>query len=472
MNCRSIISVVRCGAALAVILFYGTGHLSATTWLVGSGRQYTTPSAVASLAADGDTVVIDAGDYTGDVCSWRAHNLLLRGNGGRARLAAGGKSAEQKAIWVIKGNNTTVENIEFTDCKVPDHNGAGIRQEGVNLTVRNCAFRRNEMGILAGNNLQSTIIVEYSEFDHSGYGDGYSHNIYINHIYRFVFRYNYSHHALVGHECKSRAHRNEILYNRLTNEDGHASREIDLPNGGFSIVMGNVIHQGLNAENSNIIGYGMEGLSDSLQNELYVVNNTIVNERPAGSFVQALAGTSRVMLRNNIFVGAGSVFDGTIMPDSANNIRVATIAAAGFADAANYDYHLTASSPAVVAAASAGIAGTFSLTPTDEYVHPASKRSLSAPLGVAYSAGAYQFIQPSGAEEYQGTTICTAEATADGTLRIIAGGTFTYHIWDIHGQILASGEGIGEQIVPTCAGILFVEVKGMSGVIRRVVVVL
>lgn len=465
-------SILRCGITVIAIFLCGAGQICANTWLVGAGRQYAAPSAVASLVADGDTVLIDAVEYTGDVCSWRAHNLLLRGNGGQARLAAGGKSAEQKAIWVIKGNNTTVENIEFTDCKVPDHNGAGIRQEGVNLTVRNCAFRRNEMGILAGNNLQSTIIVEYSEFDHSGYGDGYSHNIYINHIYRFVFRYNYSHHALIGHECKSRAHRNEILYNRLSNEDGHASREIDLPNGGFSIVMGNVIHQGLNAENSNIIGYGMEGLSDSLQNELYVVNNTIVNERPAGSFVQALAGTSLVMLRNNIFVGAGSVFDGAITPDSANNIRIATLAAAGFTDAANYDYHLTASSSAIAAAVSAGLAGTFSLTPTEEYVHPASKRSLSAPLGGAYSAGAYQFIQPSGAEEYQDRNICTTVATAEGTLRITAEGTLTYHIWDIHGKSLAYGEGTGEQIIPLGAGVLFIEVKSMGGVIRRVIVAL
>jgi len=33
---------------------------------------------------------------------------------------------------------------------VPDKNGAGIRQEGAGLTVRNCFFHDNEDGILTG----------------------------------------------------------------------------------------------------------------------------------------------------------------------------------------------------------------------------------------------------------------------------------------------------------------------------------
>lgn len=445
----------------------GYTRLPAMTWHVGPGKQYLVPSAVAALAANGDTVLIDAGVYTGDVCSWRANNLLIRGNGGRVKLAAGGKSSEQKAIWVIKGNNTTVENIEFSDCIVPDHNGAGIRQEGANLTVRNCAFRRNEMGILAGNNLLSTIIVEYTEFERSGYGDGFSHNIYINHIYRFVFRYNYSHHALIGHECKSRAHRNEILYNRLSNEDGRASREIDLPNGGFSVVLGNVIHQGVNAENSNIIGYGLEGVSDSLNNELYVVNNTIVNERPAGAFVQTQSGTSKVMIRNNVFVGAGSVFSGAATTlDSADNIRASTPAAAGLADAAGYDYRLTAMSPAVSSARPAGTAGVFSLNPTEEYVHPAGKTTIQ-PVGAVFSAGAYQFQQTSGIVENGGVPECTVECR-NGTIFVEAAGHILCEIWNLQGRLLASATANGEARIPLPdKQAVFVRVHSPGAIHRR-----
>ena len=57
-----------------------------------------------------------------------------------------GKSAESKAIWVIKGNNCRVENIEFSNCRVPDNNGAGIRMEGTNLTVSHCYFTTIRMG--------------------------------------------------------------------------------------------------------------------------------------------------------------------------------------------------------------------------------------------------------------------------------------------------------------------------------------
>jgi hypothetical protein len=58
------------------------------------------------------------------------------------------KTPGGKGIWVISGNDTVVENIEFSGAAVPDANGAGIRFEGVNLTVRNCYFHHNQNGIL------------------------------------------------------------------------------------------------------------------------------------------------------------------------------------------------------------------------------------------------------------------------------------------------------------------------------------
>ena len=81
----------------------------------------------------------------------RASKLTLRGIGqGRVKLPANGKHAGGKAIWVIAGNDVTVENIEFSGARVPDRNGAGIRPEGQNLTVRNCRFYDCEDGILGG----------------------------------------------------------------------------------------------------------------------------------------------------------------------------------------------------------------------------------------------------------------------------------------------------------------------------------
>jgi len=66
-------------------------------------------------------VEIDVHAYRGDVAVWSAHRLTLRGVNGMAHLEAAGKSAQQKAIWVIRGNDTTVEHIEFSGCKVAGH---------------------------------------------------------------------------------------------------------------------------------------------------------------------------------------------------------------------------------------------------------------------------------------------------------------------------------------------------------------
>jgi hypothetical protein len=344
----------------------------ATTWNVGPTRTYTFPSQVSTLVQDGDTVLIDAGVYNSDVARWSASNLVLRGNGGMAHMKSNGSSYGGKAIWVIAGTNTTVEWIEFSLCSVVDMNGAGIRQEGANLTVRHCYFHDNEDGILAGDNASSNILIEYSEFYNNGYGDGYSHNLYINHVAGLTFQYNYSHHAHVGHELKSRANTNYIFYNRIANETGDASREIDLPNGGIAIIMGNEIEQGVNSQNSNIVGYGLEGLTNLTAHELYFVNNTVVNDRSTGTFVSIQNGTTLYKSYNNLLAGTGTVLSGTAQVyDTSHNIHC-SIAAAGFVNAAAFDYHLISSSPAINVGANAGSAYSYSLTPVWEYWHPAS----------------------------------------------------------------------------------------------------
>ncbi|MBK9629344.1 MAG: hypothetical protein IPO56_17085 [Flavobacteriales bacterium] len=66
---------------------------------------------------------------------------------------------------------------------------------------------------------------------------------------RCGFRHNYSHQTNVGHELKSRANVNFIEYNRFSNEqNGSASREIDLPDGGQACAIGNVAARPARAE--------------------------------------------------------------------------------------------------------------------------------------------------------------------------------------------------------------------------------
>jgi hypothetical protein len=350
--------------------------LLATVWQVGPSRTYTIPSAVSVLVNDGDTIEIDAGIYVGDVCAWTKNNLLLKGVGGRPHLKANGNNALGKGTWVLIGNNIRVENIEFSESTVPDMNGAGIRLDGIGLRVINCYFHHNENGILTGNN-GGSIHIDQSEFGFNGFGDGFSHNIYIGRVDSAIIRFSYFHHANIGHELKSRAAANYILYNRFSNEaTGNASREIDLPSGGLSLLMGNIIQQGPNSTNSNMIGYGLEGLVNPAPHEIYLVNNTMVNERFAGSFLQAASGTTLIKAYNNIFAGAGTIISyggpGSAI-DSLTNKVVADAGQAGFANTAAYDYHLGSGAPAVNAGGNAGLANNGqSLLPIVEYVHPAS----------------------------------------------------------------------------------------------------
>ena len=265
-----------------ITLIFSLLHFIAVSaiWSVGASQIYTNPSDVVALVSVGDTIEIDAGTYLGDFCIWNTDNIYIKGVGGFAHLNATGFTIPNlKAIWVINGDNCIIERIEFSNASVPDKNGAGIRMQGTNLTITHCYFHDNENGILAGDNPLSDILIEYSVFSDNGFGDGFSHNMYINRIQSFILRYSYSHNAIVGHTIKSRAANNLILFNRIMDENnGSASFLIDLPNGGKSFIIGNLIHQGEFATNGNVISYGYEGLTN-LVSELYVMNNTMVNER-------------------------------------------------------------------------------------------------------------------------------------------------------------------------------------------------
>ena len=385
---------------------------------VGPGKQFATPCAAIAVAAAGDTIQIDSSiTYVGDVCAWTTPNLTLQGVGGaRAHIDAGGLNSQGKGIWVISGANTTVENIEFSGATVPDHNGVGIRQQADNLTVRNCYFHDNEEGILTDASLTSTITIEFTEFGFNGFGDGQSHNVYIGNIGTLIFRYNYSHHAKIGHLLKTRAAQNFILYNRLSDEaTGTSSYQIDIPNGGLSYVIGNVIEQGPLNDNSTFIAYLEEGTNPGNPNEqLFVINNTFANDASSGTFISPAPGAAPVVIKNNIFSGPGTITS-QASAVQANNFS----GNAGFVNSAGYDYHLTSTSSAINGGADPGSNGTFSLSPVFQYVHPACAegRTLVGTLDI----GAYEFNGGTGIAPANGTC-----STATGPLVTLSSSSLVF----------------------------------------------
>jgi hypothetical protein len=269
---------------------------------VGAGQQYTTVRAAAAAAQNGDTIHISAGDYRGDVATWRASNLTICGVGGRARLIANGVHEGGKGIWVIQGSNTTVVNVEFHGAKVPDQNGAGIRQEGPNLTLRSTGFFDNENGILADGGSSATITIEYSEFARNGFGDGYTHNIYIGQIGRLNVRYSYFHEAKIGHQLKTRARENVIEYSYfMDGPSGTSSYLLNFDNGGRAVVRGNLLQKGPNADNSILITH-YANIWGAAYNSLTLEHNTIVTTYPGGRFIDVNTGAA-VTLAGNVFAG-------------------------------------------------------------------------------------------------------------------------------------------------------------------------
>jgi hypothetical protein len=218
--------------------------------------------------------------------------------------------------------------------------------------------------------------------------------MYIGTMKNFTLRYCYTHHAKIGHEIKSRAQNNYILYNRISNETtGTASRNIDLPNGGLAIIIGNLIEQGPGSDNANLIGYGLEGLSNPAPQSLYLVNNTIINDRSSGSFIHLQPGTGVLKLINNIFGGPGTLINGTATAvDSATNFISVAVSAIGFVNVASYDYQLVSSAKVIGKGSNPGTAGSYLLIPVSEYLHNSNKRNRAT--NGTIDIGAYEYVMP------------------------------------------------------------------------------
>ncbi len=247
------------------------------------------------------------------------------------------------------------------------------------------------MGLLTGGPSDSDIVIESSEF-YNNTVPGYElhgnigHNIYVGPVRSFTLRRSYVHHARIGHNVKSRARRNYILYNRLMDEaEGAASYIVDLPDGGLSYLIGNIVQQGPRAENWALVSYAAEGGREAARG-LYVVNNTFVNDRGSGVFIVNRA-SAPALVYNNIFAGHGKVLQGP--GELAGNL---TDSEPRFVDGARYDFRLTAGSPAIDAGEEPGMAAGFALTPVEQYVHPlaSAPRVARGPL----DAGAFEFAPP------------------------------------------------------------------------------
>ena len=313
-------------------------NIPETALRVGPERDLQLPSQAAAIASDDDVILIESGLYD-DVAVWRANNLKILGDG-RVRIESRDRVAENKGIWVVKGDNTVIENVEISGAKSTHRNGSGIRLEGNNLVVRNSKFYNNENGILSAKRPESVIVIEGSEFYNNGFGDGYSHNLYIGVSKSLTVTGTYSHGAIIGHQLKSRAQQNFIYGNKFADDlDGNSSYIIDLPHAGHAEIAGNIIQQGHNAVNRTLLSFGAERQDPG---RLSIYHNTFFSSLDRSVFVKNYADTS-AQVYNNIFAGARG-----IRLDGSGTLTNNHVSVGGdFVDVGNLNFELVPGSTAI-----------------------------------------------------------------------------------------------------------------------------
>ena len=384
------------------------------TLTVGNGKDYPTISLAVLAARDGDIIAIAPGTYAGESMIIARNDLILRGQDGIATLdAAHTPLMQNKAILITQGRNLLLENLELKGAISTDQNGAGIRAEGPSLHVRHCFIHDNQAGILVANQRDSTLLVEYSEFARNGHRSGQAHQIYAGVSAQLTLRYNYIHDSFVGSAIKSRAARTVIAYNFVADgAGGSANYTVDLANGGYAVLVGNVLEKASHAQNHTFVSYAPESLAWP-ENALFMAYNTLVNDRFDGNFIH---NHSRIELHavNNLFIGRAAIVDGGPVQLLGNvvmgNARYATtyddrlggspgsglnqvLAAVSIAERAQLDYRLTPASPAIDAAGPLPAQFPAALTPLWQYRHPAD-RVLRHQIGARSDAGAFEFAAP------------------------------------------------------------------------------
>jgi hypothetical protein len=144
-----------------------SGGAEARTLSVGPEQPFLVPSAAARAAQDGDNVLIEPGEYY-DCAVWAQSHLVIAGAGPGVVITD--TTCQGKALFVVTGDDTTIRDLTLARARVPDRNGAGIREEGQGLILRRVQFVDNQVGLLAGSAGGGEITISDCSFEGGGVG--------------------------------------------------------------------------------------------------------------------------------------------------------------------------------------------------------------------------------------------------------------------------------------------------------------
>lgn len=269
-----------------------------------------------NAAPVGGTIIL-AAEINGS-CAVINKAVTIRGqrleDGTRSHLVGG--VCDGKGPLVTKAKGIVIENLEISGIQVGDGNGACIRMdpETSDLTIRNIHCHDSQMGILGKSN--GRFLMEDSLIEKTVASRSYSHAIYLSAGDEGIIR-----------RCKilnanNAGHTLKTGFQKLTVEDSvlaalnsRNSRAVDAFGGGDITLRRNVIQQGPESDNSDVIGFGLEaGRLLPRGHSLLVEDNWIIYDDP-GRWHKILIRGQKLgafVVRNNAFVGMNGLGDDSI----------------------------------------------------------------------------------------------------------------------------------------------------------------
>ena len=218
--------------------------------------------AVDAIGGSRGTILVAPGTY-GDCAVQNAGEVTFAA-AEPGRSVFDGGTCEGKATLVLRGRSATIDGLIFQNIRVPDANGAGIRIEKGDLTVRESLFRNSESGILSADDPSSRIRVERSTFSGLGRCDrglSCAHSIYIGDYGALSVHRSRFERGRGGHYVKSRSANIEVTDSSFDDTGGSTTNYmIDLPAGATGTIARNTFVQGTGKENySAMIVVAAEG---------------------------------------------------------------------------------------------------------------------------------------------------------------------------------------------------------------------
>jgi len=267
------------------------------------GVEFQSLQSAKSAIKDGSQVYLKAGTYTQGLYI-KANNISIVGE---KNVIFDDAAVDGKAALVLTGDNVLVENIECQNIYVKDLNGACIRFEGKNLTVRGLYAHDSQSGIMTSYNYDGFLHIEFSKFENLGgkaTGRGYAHAIYAN-VGEFIF--SDSQILSVGKEgsgLKSRSRKTVVINSILASLDAKDSRLIDVANYGELIIKDSILQQGNNSSNSQLIAYGLENRKNKFTvNRIEISNNLFLLDREKANVIISQKQADNIEIYDNTIIG-------------------------------------------------------------------------------------------------------------------------------------------------------------------------